>query len=162
MPVHSASRPKTLGLALLLMIGACRNSERKSPLASGDTIPDAIQCATCRIEVKRLVTLRSAPERMAALAVDSRGRIVVTDLTWKAILVYDTNGRLLQRLGRVGRGPGEFMQAGYVTLGSGDSLYVHDRSLRRITVRSPLPRSSGNGVRELSYGGVGQSLVRNS
>jgi len=64
----------------------------------------------------------------------SNGVIVVADVAARAIVFFDSSGRLLRKAGREGRGPGEFLSAGWVGRCHGDSLFVWDRLQNRITV----------------------------
>lgn len=57
--------------------------------------------------------------------------LVASDGT-KDIRLYDQGGRLIQRTGREGGGPGEFRSVS--SLEVADSIYVYDRALRRVTV----------------------------
>lgn len=51
--------------------------------------------------------------------------------------IYSQRGRFLQRLGRWGSGPGEFIVPLGALQGPGDSVHVLDRQLRRWSVFSP-------------------------
>ncbi len=66
----------------------------------------------------------------AVLAED--GLLYVVERRPVAIHVYANDGSLHQVIGREGEGPGEFRAAGIAL--NGDSLVVHDRALRRLTV----------------------------
>ena len=71
------------------------------------------------------------------LAVDSKGRIYVGDLRNRHVKVLSREGKLLQTIGADGQGPGEFQAVHDVIVGRGDSLYVIDQSLRRLSVFAP-------------------------
>lgn len=65
------------------------------------------------------------------------GRIYVADdLSWN-VAVFDRSGRLLRRLGRRGRGPGEFERPWYLAVDRHDSLFVWDGALARVSVFGP-------------------------
>lgn len=65
------------------------------------------------------------------------GRIYVADdLSWN-VVVFDAAGRLLRRVGRRGRGPGEFERPWYLAVDRYDSLFVWDGALARISVFGP-------------------------
>jgi hypothetical protein len=66
------------------------------------------------------------------MTVDSRGRIYVLDAAEQTVRVYAQDGSAAGRLGRKGRGPGEFENATVMTM-RGDTLWVLERSAGRIT-----------------------------
>lgn len=62
------------------------------------------------------------------------GLIVALESQLPAILVLDTTGALVRRIGRKGRGPGEFVYPRHMAVGS-DTLFVLDQtSLNRFTM----------------------------
>ena len=65
------------------------------------------------------------------------GRILVSDRSTASLLIFDPSGFQVAAVGRRGRGPGEFVAP--IPLGrcGGDSVYVWDPSLRRISVIGP-------------------------
>ena len=78
------------------------------------------------------------PSDPGAIARDSRGRFFLT-FPYHAEeppFVFAADGRFLQRVGRVGEGPGEFRRATHVFTGPGDSVYFIDKSLGRLSVYS--------------------------
>jgi len=101
-------------------------------------------CASCRIEIERVTTLgdEDGPgaftERPYAIRRDSRGRYYTIGQTGddRVPAVYDAQGRFLRRLGRLGRGPGEYLGADQMLIRH-DSLYVFDNGNARLTVLSP-------------------------
>jgi hypothetical protein len=76
------------------------------------------------------------------LDITSDGRMVVLDADAARVLkVLRPDGTLLDTLGRRGRGPGEFQGPTTVDVARGDSLYVFDNTLDRLSVFSPPPSS---------------------
>lgn len=71
------------------------------------------------------------------VAVNSKGMIYVGDWQNANITVFAPDGRLVETIGRQGQGPGEFGAIHQVVVGRGDSLYVLDLNLYRISVFSP-------------------------
>ena len=71
--------------------------------------------------------------QIGAVDVDSDGNVYVSERSEFAIRIYDAGGKRLRTVGGRGEGPGEFG-----TLSSfgvqGDTLWVHDSRLRRITL----------------------------
>jgi hypothetical protein len=60
------------------------------------------------------------------------GHIYVYDQIGSSIVVYDSTGHALRRIGRAGRGPGEFTSVHSLGL-KGDTLWAYDGPLRRVT-----------------------------
>lgn len=65
------------------------------------------------------------------------GRIVVANGGTSELRVYDPRGRLLTRIGREGRGPGEFEALAWVGRLAGDTLVAWDSGLLRWTLFTP-------------------------
>lgn len=61
------------------------------------------------------------------------------------VAVYDSTGRFLTRLGRVGDGPGEYRQPNVVTA-MGDSMAIFDAGTRRINFIGPSLEWAGSSV----------------
>jgi hypothetical protein len=70
------------------------------------------------------------------LALDSRGNLLVGDLGGQ-VMELAPDGALRRRIGRKGSGPGEFDAVDAVHVLPGDSLFVFDASLERVTVFAP-------------------------
>ncbi len=67
----------------------------------------------------------------------SGGRIAVADGDDRVIRILQSDGTLLQSLGRKGPGPGEFEQLSNIWSSPGDTLVAHDSRLFRIQVGHP-------------------------
>lgn len=63
----------------------------------------------------------------------SDGRILVADVSDAAMRVYSHNGAFIAKIGRRGRGPGDFQEVTYIETGNNDSLIVVDRMQERIS-----------------------------
>jgi hypothetical protein len=72
--------------------------------------------------------------RIAGVALLRTAAIAVANAGNHEIVTLDTQGRVLWRQGRQGRGPGEYESIDAVTAYRGDSVAVLDARLRRITV----------------------------
>lgn len=59
--------------------------------------------------------------------------------------VYDTDGRLLQKFGQKGQGPGEFTRPWHISISPDNEIFVLDKSARKITVFD----TEGNFVRAI-------------
>ena len=72
-----------------------------------------------------------------ALTVDSNRRVFVVDAGRNSILVLGADLTLEKEVGREGEGPGEFRWPATIQILEGDSLYVFDGRLLRVTVFEP-------------------------
>lgn len=68
------------------------------------------------------------------------GRILLTNGSSAELRVYDPDGSFAGSIGGEGDGPGEFRWPDWFRTIRGDSLLVHDRRLRRISIFSPQHR----------------------
>jgi hypothetical protein len=89
------------------------------------------------------------------------GRLFVLDRQGTRVIEFDQDGQPVRTWGRTGEGPGEFQYPVSLALGPGDSLWVHDSRLARLTVFPPRdgqPRVSsiraGSGQMRVSVHGV--------
>ena len=71
------------------------------------------------------------------MAIGSTGQIYIADSSEPAVFVFDASGDFVDSIGRGGEGPGEFILPSGIFVGDGDSLYVFDFDLRRISVFAP-------------------------
>ncbi|HET7232142.1 MAG TPA: hypothetical protein VFJ16_19200 [Longimicrobium sp.] len=70
-----------------------------------------------------------------AVDVDARGNVYVGDQS--AVRVFAPDGTLRRSIGRQGAGPGEFVGIASVAVMPGDSLFVFDMEMNRVTVLEP-------------------------
>jgi hypothetical protein len=75
---------------------------------------------------------------VADVAVSSIGRVFVADYLALTVNVYDSVGTAIGSIGRQGDGPGEFRALTSVDV-KGDSLFVLDAALRRVSLFHPVP-----------------------
>ncbi len=123
--------PKTLTIpTALLMIasmgGGCDHPAR-NPAGRVQTL-SAVLAARSNAEIEF--------NYISDVDVDSRGQIYAGD-GLAEIVVLDSAGAMVRRLGRLGFGPGEFEAVSTVHLLPGDSLYVYDGPAMRATVYEP-------------------------
>lgn len=71
------------------------------------------------------------------VAVDRSGRLFVGEEQDPKIYAFSEDGRLLQTIGQKGSGPGEFEKLESILTGPGDTLYVFDSILERISAYKP-------------------------
>jgi hypothetical protein len=103
-------------------------------------IPEKIACPECRVDLRLIATLGDddgdgALSGQPRFVVRMEGSWVVADYpTPQYLIVYDSLGNFLRRVGRSGSGPGEFqfITAAYVD-GEG-FLHIFDAGLRRESV----------------------------
>ncbi|QXD16777.1 6-bladed beta-propeller [Rhodocaloribacter litoris] len=91
---------------------------------------------------------------IAGALLDGQGRLLVADWDAGTIHVFEADGRPAGQIGQKGEGPGEFQMISSLTLGPNDSLYVHDRALRRISVFD----SEGAFVRSITVQAEGRTV----
>ena len=75
--------------------------------------------------------------RVWGMSVDSEGRVYVKDDGTRGVIVLRPDLTYERTLGRGGEGPGEFRHVSTVQVLPGDSVFVYDRRLNRITVFGP-------------------------
>lgn len=106
-------------------------------------VPEAVRCSRCSISVVTVVTLGSTATfdldlPSVSLGVPGTGGYLTTGFgERRAVNVFDGQGRHIGVVGRQGRGPGEYSSPTQVTAGPGDSIWVLDRGLRRLTLSAP-------------------------
>ncbi|NBC28114.1 MAG: 6-bladed beta-propeller [Bacteroidetes bacterium] len=69
------------------------------------------------------------------VAVDERGYVYRADKGGRMVLVFNDGGELVQKVGREGRGPGEFQSIAVIDLSEG-RLVVYDSILSRLSIFS--------------------------
>lgn len=83
------------------------------------------------------------------------GRLVIANATTSEVRLYDSGGKHLGSHGRSGSGPGEYQQIVGLWRGPGDSLWVADLLVRRLTVLD----GDANVGRSFSLGAQGGQMV---
>ena len=68
---------------------------------------------------------------------NSKGQILVAEVTPPAVTLLSSEGVPLQQVGREGAGPGEYQEAPGFVIGQGDSVAVMARRRRRVAVFEP-------------------------
>ncbi len=71
------------------------------------------------------------------IAIEGTGRILVGDLYDSRVYAFEADGSLLGTIGRQGGGPGEFERIESIYSGPGDTLFVFDSELDRISAFEP-------------------------
>lgn len=133
--------PASLPCARLMLHLVCLTACGPSDMASA---PARCNKGNCEIVLDHVATLSDtiepgliATNRSLWVQSDSRGRFFLPASSADRVLVFDSSGALTRQVGRRGSGPGEFRRTTYLLVGPGDSLYVPDGGLRRLTIMSP-------------------------
>ncbi len=79
-------------------------------------------------------------DRIQGIAVNSAGELFIADRGEQAVFVISETGRLVDRFGGKGEGPGEFAKINSLYIGQEDSIYVHEFGRYRLTVFEPKER----------------------
>lgn len=89
----------------------------------------------------------------------SDGRIAVADAHAKQVRYFAGDGRFLRSTGRNGGGPGEFRSISWIGECGGDSVFVYDYSLARMSVLNPSGEFARAFVPQTSVTGRGPSGI---
>lgn len=108
-------------------------SERAPPSLS--ITPGVEWTATEDLRIGSVDDSESAIARVGSLAVDSGGRIYVSQPVDGTIRVFDAEGNHVGTFGRPGDGPGEFRQVSQIGIFA-DTLYASDGTAGRVTLFS--------------------------
>jgi hypothetical protein len=147
--VQRVKRPMRLHLLALIastVLDARPKAALTSAVAPGDTV--VVRAGAPRhpgigaLSLERTLgtdgALFAAP---SGVVVDTRGRLYVPDTKDRSIRVFDHSGRLLQTIGRAGRGPGEFQAPTAVGVLPDGRVVASDPFLARLNVYSADGRS---------------------
>ena len=149
---HPSTRlPRHLSLALAILCALNPGSPGLAASVRAQVSQDSVVTTLrespdcdCRIELTRVISLSDSlhPGLFAYSPLvmrDSRGFWYATSNTdgLKQVGVFDQDGRLKKVIGGLGEGPGEFTYIDHIVVGSGDTLYVYDRTQLRRTVFDP-------------------------
>lgn len=124
--------------AILLASTAGNAGAQRAPIAV--RISDAVSCARCEL-IFQPTAILIAPHDTTdgfpdAVRIDLQGRYWVFR-RGDVPALFDSRGKFVRTLGRLGRGPGEFQMAYDLLVVGGDSLVVLDAGNRRATVLTP-------------------------
>lgn len=126
--------PKIAIYILLLILISCTNSNDKTSNANsvfynfGDT----------EFHLEKKLHIGHDDEFVLGfiedVQVDSNGNIYVLDSSANKIKIFTPEGHLKNTIEGQGEGPGDFEEMSNIHIGEGDSLFVFDEGLQRITV----------------------------
>ncbi|HEX6042542.1 6-bladed beta-propeller [Longimicrobium sp.] len=136
MPFSRHSRQVLSAVSLGLVLAACGEGEA-APLA--ESAPEIGSARfDDRFKLVRSVTLEQPDSalivRVSGIDLDSRGRILIGDVSEGNVKLFARDGRLLRVIGRKGMGPGEFEQPRYPRFGPDGLIYVADAQNPRVQV----------------------------
>jgi hypothetical protein len=86
--------------------------------------------------------------RIRDLKVNARGHFLITDDVVPVVCEIDEEGRLVQKIGNVGRGPGEYLSPRAIDLDKDGNIFILDSKQSRILIFDP----NGVFVRSLNLG----------
>jgi len=91
------------------------------------------------LSVKPVLTLGQNGQlsHPAAVAVNSKGEIVVVDRGNNRVQIYSKDGKILRKFGSAGKGKGQFSDPYGLDLDGNDNIYVADFSNNRVQIFSP-------------------------
>lgn len=131
-----SARPPARALAILLLALSCVSADAPSSLGES-------RCTDCDIVLDRVATFSDSadpgvlPDYQVHASRDVLGRTFTVARSRDGVLVFDTAGTIIRRLGTPGSGPGEFRVIRRVLHGPGDSIFVTDWGTGRVTVYAP-------------------------
>jgi hypothetical protein len=133
---HAVLSTATSAFASLLLLTACADVKDVAPISTS-------RCTECDVVLGQVGTLSDSvdpgalPDYMVHAMRDARGRTYVISRKKNSVLVFDSTGALIRRLGKSGSGPGVYGTIRRVLPGPSDSLFVADWGIGRLTVYSP-------------------------
>ena len=128
-------------IASVTLVTSLPNSSAALQAVPQQTIPRALDCPRCRIVVgpARVLGTDDGPGSLTGSvwggARDTRGNYYIIAGPNAPPVKFDSAGRFLAELGRMGPGPGEFQGLSSISVIAGDSVYVTDR--RSVHVFAP-------------------------
>jgi len=135
-----------LPLAAVIAVCACDGAQREAnttaPVLIGEVILEESDSAFIG--------------KLGALKLTHDKSVVVSDLSSASVLVYSPTGKLMRRLGRRGKGPGEFVAPVAFAVSNDNRLAVEDAALRRTAEFS---LTDGEMLRSLTHSGDVFSLA---
>ena len=124
-----------LGLLVLLLFSGC-GSESGTNLGDWTLKTSGL---TLKQDLQVSETERYFFGDIQDLDVTTGGRIVALDAEANHLKVLRPDGTLIDTLGRRGQGPGEFQRPTNIAVARGDSVYVFDTQINRLTAFAPPP-----------------------
>lgn len=127
-------------LALATLIGLGPVPEVRAQPEPEIRLPSSATCNECEVRLEQIATLGTdstdgyLSDYPLSVSMDARGRIFVTlQPPGDLVLTYDTKGRFLGRIGRKGRGPGEYVFPAVVLPQPNGDLFIWDFNTAALT-----------------------------
>lgn len=125
-----------------------------APLAGQQVIEDPVTCESCSLELSLVTRIGemdgpgALPGAPRSVEIDSQDRIwlLFNDVP---PMVFDRDGDLIQPVGRMGEGPGEFLYPGQLARAA-DSMLIYDRVGRIVVVGPDLSPARSIRIRSLT------------
>ena len=134
--------------AFLLTFGLAQAATMCLSAQKPELVSGKVTCDDCVVILDTVVTIGGldgpglhAVTRHSQVAVDRRGRILITALRQSEMSVFDSTGKFLRTVGRRGEGPGEYGSISHIGVGrqyihvfvnhSGRTLLDHDFAVVR-------------------------------
>ncbi len=145
-PQHSPGRSvcrstRVLGILAIQLAAAAMVWRGELPAQVRVTVPDTPTCSTCVILIDRMVNLAPPADGMPGVpsdvTVDQKGRIYLAFSPPPEFIRFTPEGMPDRQWRQEGEGPGEYRMIRYVVATNGDSLFVFDPMLRRVSVLDP-------------------------
>jgi hypothetical protein len=161
--VETVHPGKAMKAKLVGVLRACLAGVPLVALAAGSPVRkievlSEPSCPECRIEGEKVVTMTpDDSSQLGWIAVRGRADQYLASSrngTQPAIQLFDSVGRYRATIGRQGRGPGEYEDTQPFLI-RGDTIYVYDLILSRVTVLSP----TGRYIRTIPLPGPVQELL---
>lgn len=134
-----------LGVVVCCLSGGCESAEGPGGFTVTDSAgvqvvtnhlqPAAVPLRVLSASADREIADEAFYQVTALLPLDG-GQVAVGVSGAGSVMIYDEDGLLARTFGRTGDGPGEFRQVGNLGRLPGDSLFVYDPLLRRLSVFS--------------------------
>ena len=131
---------RVLGAACISLFSICLANSSSGQAGFGDANNPRVEL----VELFRVGDENSPDNlilgRIEGIAVNSAGELFIADEGEQAVFVISETGRLVDRFGGKGEGPGEFASINNLYIGPGDSVFVHEFGRYRLTVFEPEER----------------------
>ena len=91
-----------------------------------------------KISLKEALIINSSDiGKVNEVQIDGSGQIYISDGINQCIHLYSSKGKFIRKIGRKGKGPGEYQYIWGIKITKGDSLVVYDGIQYRITIYAP-------------------------
>jgi hypothetical protein len=121
---------------------------------------DRALCTSCRVELRRVASISDSTISISGIGAflmrERNGTYILGSRSGEVVRVSG-DGRILPRVGRRGAGPREFIGPFHADVGKADTVFVADKSTRRISL---VDLDGGIGKRSVTVGNLASFLVQ--